>query len=550
MLKLSKNIPDLILPYIEKITSIVLDYRKTEMITLKEYLDIIGFVCSVIFGCRQDVITNEQKSSFIDGILESYIVDLVKIHPFISSSSAFSEFIGLSAIFANGVSMPANPQWELLVEKRKEFELVRISFSLWIKRATLASENQDLLNLVWKKYLTVLVPILFQWTKCIHEIWNPQFWSDKPANCKQLLQVTENEKKMLLQIEFDPNEKNIPITPFQQLWRYLGRERENCYKELGLYSQITGFYDLGIVEMVSGIFEHIEHIEIYHWKSIIHTFISPLILNTPNDKLPMVSYILPPISQHLLTVLKSNWQNKAIVAEKHDFEEIEDVSDDILLDIYLRTMTRQWTLFIQNIFQMDKPKDEKPKLKHQILVQFFIQDLNLIQQVMEIIIFSLSISDTQVCKMGLTTAIQFIELFNDLLKDLEWFFGDRLLNCVILVLKDGYQRSNHPNCIILIVTILLKIKGAFETIARIPGIDLDSLFGFQQKLGTECQMKEYTSATGEFFKGIIGLEVADWGKLKKEVTTMGFAEKEFFQNKAKAKNILNESTENIMVIFQ
>jgi Exportin-5 family len=266
------------------------------------------------------------------------------------------------------------------------------------------------------------------------------------------------------------------------------------------------------------------HINLYHWRGLLTHALTPFILNCPEASFQAVlGPFLPDLAKHLNEKIKLAWSAELSVItgledEEYEAADAHDVSDEVVNEKILRLFTRAVGDLWQSIFGLTSvtnlEKGVMPVFKNSSLVNFCVYQL--VPSWTEALLLLLSVKDTSSCHLAILTCIRLIPALVSN-RETHFFLGDSLLKASLQVLHDGYQKSNHPDALRLIIDIYTMLKNAsssipFETLSQLPSMDPQALSTFESEIMNASSAKLRTNIAKAFFSAFHGKEVSEWGK--------------------------------------
>ncbi|KAJ3251453.1 hypothetical protein HK103_002395 [Boothiomyces macroporosus] len=566
LVKLGLKIPNLLSSLLDKIMSYIKDITsKSPVISESKYL--IEFLIVIIFGSN---LSPQDKQNYLDTILQPYISEFSNVHAMTTTFSMFLESMGLIKVSENikylhNDSIDPSLGNELANARANQQRLVRVVvyFANWINRSKEASKkigNQDYL---WQSSLETVVVSVFSIMNNLHTLNSPDTYNYISPELKIITEITLAEKLSALSLEL-PSTKIVETKPIK-LWiaetkSAIGRMHENCNQLVAALSHLSIFFDypnaLGLLNQ--GLFSNIDFIQLHHWKAILTTPISALILRCPEDHFPLTLQTVIPLFQHLNVKIPLVFQNVELSNTDENPPE-DELNAQIINEKFTRLFVRAYSALFGQIFgpstevQKNNPNKSTPVFKHPSLVNFYINCPDLAKEWCQSFLVLVTIHDTKTCQAVITILNR---IFHIIIKISEYhaFLGTDLLVAALKVVHDGYYASCHTDAFHLVTHIFTNFPQQtlpFTTCAS-NGIPVDKLMQFEKDLHSATSLKTKHNLVKSFFSSFKGAEVATWGK-KEQQFMVNHREKKLLQKPKLETNrsdiLLTEESAQLDLLF-
>ncbi|KAJ3121903.1 hypothetical protein HK098_003289 [Nowakowskiella sp. JEL0407] len=446
----------------------------------------------------------------------------------------------------NAAQDPTSPTCQLLVAQITEKDAIRGKIhsciqAIWsCMRLTITNKRKKQsgtdYQIFWQPLLELIMPNLVKCIRAIHGTWHLPSWNllNLPPKFNDILNISIGERAYVLGRQgtivedLEPGEMAVD-KQIRSLSSWLAHIREQSYQTLGLLPYLPYYYTLLTPSLISSIFHEAEYIDNRHWKSMIQSFVKPMVLCAADnsDRLQVLQGCLQSLFLFVGNKLETEWSK---IVESGNFnmgdemmEETADeqVSDEILAERILRDLTDTYSEFLSVIFAFE-PKNmqqEKGLFKNPKLVQFLLSTSTLSQPLLRNLCSLVTFKHTTSSRRILAVLSGILPVLTE---NPEFYnvIGYDMVMCALRTLNDGYQKEIYTELISLVcdIYVFMGSKSAIvrETFKREMGMDEMFLKEFERQLSQTTQQKEKQMLFRQFLKNIMGVSVSEIGKLGKD----------------------------------
>jgi hypothetical protein len=389
----------------------------------------------------------------------------------------------------------------------------------------------------WALHVPTVLPLLAKIVKCLHELWDPKVYHSMPAGFDSIMAMTPHERNTLLGItDGDGGESEVitaqnAIQLSEEIAKYrnwLRLLRENTYLLLGFACNLKSFYSHPHFAqfLLQNIFGSVGALSNYHWKSLNHFFVRPLLTACPPEQLPMIyGNVLPHLIGFMSTRLNTHWQSiieRGAGLSERDMENAEldgeggTLADEIIEQKCLRDLTRSWVDIWAQIYSGQTGKGdakENDKLEFGAttpMVQYlWSNEPALALQLYQNLLLVMNWADTKAC---VSVAKIMMRILPHLAKDARWhaFLVNDMLIGALTALHDGYHEEGYDTLLTVVLETILALKPQNDQVDAVmsqclPSFnDPETLKSFYQALMSEKSGQSQRKYLRSVLKPVLG----------------------------------------------
>ncbi|KAJ1977866.1 karyopherin [Dimargaris cristalligena] len=543
LVKLALAIPDTFLRCYPQVSEAAGRIVHNSRVPQSNKFHIYDFLLTICFHSSAPL---EDKLNVSSSIINPFLTKWAELQPYCETETGFLELLGVPYLNQAQENI-REPEYTLIKDRRNDLLQALSVFFVLARRTVNPRKPTESIAVVWERCLPTVLPQLLHLIHHIHGLWSRQFLTQIDPEFQAIVDMSELERRTLINNQSlgqlgKKDEAKAPSprlgSPFQialrALKNWLDIARETSYELLGLLVSLDNFYkvDPGLGHVSKLVFGNSAYISNYHWKQLIQHVIVPVAMDAPLAQLDsFLPGFLCPLLEFMQGKLTTEWsalvQRGLFLSTPEEQEryntgevEISDVTDEIVTENMLRSLTKAWTDLIVKLVNMDFVAREgsaaaaaPPTPTVTNTIEYILSHPALSVAVIRQFGMLLCLKDSICSLAAVNTVMKMSPKWVDY-PHLYPVVARDLLLAAFQALNDPYHADNQEVIIGLVAVIYTTFRPVTDipqqVLTTIPGVTAADIDAFNAKIVATGSQKEKKAVCKMFLQSIIGMDQSKW----------------------------------------